>query len=380
MRDVYLIAAAQLPVEQASTLTLRQMGALVARQTLAAAGIERVDAVYVGNMLSDDLQGQKHVAALIADEAGLTPTEALEVRAATASGAASLRMGQLAVASGAADLVLALGVEKMSEGVATPALAKALDAQFEVPDGDTLIRRNAELMDLYLDRYQVPDEALAHFSVNAHRNAAGNPHALFRTKQITVDQVLTSRLIQPPIRLFDCSPICDGAAAVLLASEKTPGPAKHAVKVLASSVATDRFRVRDRRDPLQLAAATRSAQLAFDQAGLQPSDIDLVEVHDAFSIMACLLLEAAGFAERGSGWRLAMEGEIGLTGRIPITTMGGLKARGHPIGATGLYQAAEIFLQLTGQAGPNQVAGAKVAMMQSVGGAATTLITHLFGV
>ncbi|HEX9797099.1 MAG TPA: thiolase domain-containing protein [Anaerolineales bacterium] len=380
MRDVYLIAAAQLPVEQASTLTLRQMGALVARQTLAAAGIERVDAVYVGNMLSDDLQGQKHVAALIADEAGLTPTEALEVRAATASGAASLRMGQLAVASGAADLVLALGVEKMSEGVATPALAKALDAQFEVPDGDTLIRRNAELMDLYLDRYQVPDEALAHFSVNAHRNAAGNPHALFRTKQITVDQVLTSRLIQPPIRLFDCSPICDGAAAVLLASEKAPGPAKHAVKVLASSVATDRFRVRDRRDPLQLAAAARSAQLAFDQAGLQPSDIDLVEVHDAFSIMACLLLEAAGFAERGSGWRLAMEGEIGLTGRIPITTMGGLKARGHPIGATGLYQAAEIFLQLTGQAGPNQVAGAKVAMMQSVGGAATTLITHLFGV
>jgi acetyl-CoA C-acetyltransferase len=380
MRDVYLIAAAQLPVEQASTLTLRQMGALVARQTLAAAGIERVDAVYVGNMLSDDLQGQKHVAALIADEAGLTPTEALEVRAATASGAASLRMGQLAVASGAADLVLALGVEKMSEGVATPALAKALDAQFEVPDGDTLIRRNAELMDLYLDRYQVPDEALAHFSVNAHRNAAGNPHALFRTKQITVDQVLTSRLIQPPIRLFDCSPICDGAAAVLLASEKAPGPAEHAVKVLASSVATDRFRVRDRRDPLQLAAATRSAQLAFDQAGLQPSDIDLVEVHDAFSIMACLLLEAAGFAERGSGWRLAMEGEIGLTGRIPITTMGGLKARGHPIGATGLYQAAEIFLQLTGQAGPNQVAGAKVAMMQSVGGAATTLITHLFGV
>ena len=380
MRDVYLIAAAQLPVEQASTLTLRQMGALVARQTLAAAGIERVDAVYVGNMLSDDLQGQKHVAALIADEAGLTPTEALEVRAATASGAASLRMGQLAVASGAADLVLALGVEKMSEGVPTPALAKALDAQFEVPDGDTLIRRNAELMDLYLDRYQVPDEALAHFSVNAHRNAAGNPHALFRTKQITVDQVLTSRLIQPPIRLFDCSPICDGAAAVLLASEKAPGPAKHAVKVLASSVATDRFRVRDRRDPLQLAAAARSAQLAFDQAGLQPSDIDLVEVHDAFSIMACLLLEAAGFAERGSGWRLAMEGEIGLTGRIPITTMGGLKARGHPIGATGLYQAAEIFLQLTGQAGPNQVAGAKVAMMQSVGGAATTLITHLFGV
>jgi acetyl-CoA C-acetyltransferase len=380
MRDVYLIAAAQLPVEQASTLTLRQMGALVARQTLAAAGIERVDAVYVGNMLSDDLQGQKHVAALIADEASLTPTEALEVRAATASGAASLRMGQLAVASGAADLVLALGVEKMSEGVATPALAKALDAQFEVPDGDTLIRRNAELMDLYLDRYQVPDEALAHFSVNAHRNAAGNPHALFRTKQITVDQVLTSRLIQPPIRLFDCSPICDGAAAVLLASEKAPGPAKHAVKVLASSVATDRFRVRDRRDPLQLAAAARSAQLAFDQAGLQPSDIDLVEVHDAFSIMACLLLEAAGFAERGSGWRLAMEGEIGLTGRIPITTMGGLKARGHPIGATGLYQAAEIFLQLTGQAGPNQVAGAKVAMMQSVGGAATTLITHLFGV
>jgi len=381
MNEVYLVAAAQLPVEQSTALTLRQMGAAVARQTLAQAGLERVDALYVANMLSDDLQGQKHLAALIADEAGLTPIEAIEVQAATASGAACLRLAQLAVASGAADLVLALGVEKMSEGVAAPALAKALDAKLEVPDGATLIQRNAELMQGYLDRYQVPPAGLAAFSVNAHHNAAGNPNALFKDKQISVEEVLESRLIHPPIRLFDCSPICDGAAAVLLASPaRAAGLTQQPVKMLASSVATDRFRLRDRKDPLRLAAAERSAQLAFEQAGLGPDDVDLLEVHDAFSIMACLLVEAGGFAEAGQGWRLAADGEIGLHGRLPISTLGGLKARGHPIGATGLYQAGEIFLQLTGQAGQNQVEAARVAMMQSVGGAATTLITHLFGV
>lgn len=380
MRAVSVVGVGSLPVQKASEQGLRHLGAQAVRLALAETGLQTVDALYLGNMLADELQGQKHLAALVADEAGLAGVEALELRAATATGAACLRFAHLAVASGEVDLALAVGIEKMSEGVATPALAKALDAEMEVPDGATLVRRNAELMELYFARYSVPADGLAHFSVNAHANARTNPEAVFRTKQISAEQVLASRVIHPPIRLFDCSPICDGAAAVVLAPaemarELTDTP----VRILASSAATDRFRLSDRQDPLRLSAAVDSARRALDRAGLTTADIDLFEVHDAFSIMACLLLEAAGFAERGEGWRLAAEGEIGLQGRIPIATMGGLKARGHPIGATALYQAAEIVRQLTENAGENQIPAARFGMMQSVGGAATTLITHIFG-
>ncbi|MCI0396890.1 MAG: hypothetical protein L0322_18385 [Chloroflexi bacterium] len=268
----------------------------------------------------------------------------------------------------------------MSGGAATPILAKALDAEQEVPGGATLLSQNARLMQLYLDRYRPPAEALAHFSVNAHANAAGNPYALFRDRHVTVQDVLASRLVSPPIRLLDSSPICDGAAAVVLAATELAGRlTRHPVHILASSAATDRFRLADRPDPLALAAAGRSVAAAFAQAGLSPADVDLFEAHDAFTIMACLSLEAAGFVPPGQGWRLAVAGEIGLPGRIPLSTMGGLKARGHPIGATALYQVGEIVLQLTGRAGPCQVPNARLALMQSVGGAATTVITHIFG-
>jgi acetyl-CoA C-acetyltransferase len=332
-------------------------------------------------MLSDELQNQKHVAALIADQAGLYGIEALEVKAATATGAAALRMAYFAVASGEADLAIAVGVEKMSEGVATPALAKALDAEKELPSGATLISRNAELMRLYQERYRAPPDALAHFAVNAHQNARTNPNALFREKRVSARDVVTSRPIALPMRLLDCAPICDGAAAVVLAPQtEARAYSDHPVHILASSVATDRFRVQDRGDPLWLEASHNSAQAAFRRANIHRNDVDLFEAHDAFTIMTCLLLEATGYAGRGQGWQLARDGEIRLRGRIPISTLGGLKARGHPIGATALYQVCEIVLQLTGRAERNQVRNARLAMLQSVGGAATTVLTHLFGV
>jgi acetyl-CoA C-acetyltransferase len=188
-------------------------------------------------------------------------------------------------------------------------------------------------------------------------------------------------MVHDPLRLLDCSPICDGAAAVVLSpAEEARAHSQHPVRVLASSVATDRFRVGDRKNPLWLAAAQESAQRAFRQANVHREDVDFFEVHDAFSIMSCMLLEAAGFAEIGQGWRLADEKRITLKGEIPITTMGGLKARGHPIGATALYQTCEAVLQLTGRAEKSQVRDAQVGMMQSVGGAGTTIITHIFGV
>ena len=379
MRQVSIVGIGQVPVQKVYAQSLRWLGATAVRQAMSSAGVDQVDALFAGNMLSDELQNQKHIAALIADEAGLVGIEALQVRAATASGAAALRLAYLAVASGEADLAVAVGVEKMSEGAATPALAKALDARQEVVAGATLISKNADLMRLYMERHNMPEDGLVNFAVNAHQNALTNPNALFH-KKIAPKDVRQSRFIVPPIRLLDCSPICDGAAAVVLAPrDQARAYTDKPVQILASSVATDRFRVADRPNQLALEAARLSAQKAFRLANVNTQDIDFYEVHDAFSIMACLLLEAVGFAAPGQGWRLAAEKQIGLRGEVPIATFGGLKARGHPIGATAVYQACEIVQQLTGQAGKNQVRNAQIGLLQSVGGAATTVLTHVFG-
>jgi acetyl-CoA C-acetyltransferase len=356
------------------------MASKVIRQLLQGAGVERVGALYVGNMLADELQNQKHLGAFIADEAGLQGVEALRIGAATAGGAAAIRVAYLAVASGEVDLAIAVGVEKMSEGSgAVPALAKALDAKTEVSLGANMINRNAELMRIYMERYKVPKMGFVNFAVNAHRNARNNPNALFR-KGVSAATVAKSRIIYDPIRLYDSAPICDGAAAVLLApASEERAYTQYPVRLLASAVATDDFRLEDRSDPLRLEAAEASAQKAYRQANVNHSDLSLFEVHDAFSIMSALQLEAAGFAVPGRGWRLAHENKIGIRGKIPIATMGGLKARGHPVGASALYQACELVLQLTGRAGKNQVRKAKLGMMQSVGGVASTVVTHILG-
>lgn len=193
-----------------------------------------------------------------------------------------------------------------------------------------------------------------------------------------MDKVLNSRLIVPPLRLYDCSPICDGAAAVIVCrGDRAHHFQQEPVRILASAVATDRFVVRDRSDPLALEACQITSARAYEQAGMTAQDVDFFELHDAFSIMACLQLEASGFARRGEGWRLAAEGEIFREGRLPICTMGGLKARGHPIGASALYQVAEIVMQMRGQAGANQLARTGTAMTHSIGGAGTTILTHI---
>jgi acetyl-CoA C-acetyltransferase len=380
MRAVSIVATYQLPVRKQQEVSLRELGAQAVRGALAAAGVDRVDALYLGNMLGDELQAQKHLAALIADEAGLSGIEALQIRAATASGAAALRVGYLAVASGLVDSAVVAGVEKMSEQSPVPALSKALDARREVPEGATMLSQNAQLLSLYCDRYRVSPDRFANFAVNAHRNAAHNPNALFREKVVTAETVLSSRFIVPPLRLYDCAPICDGAAAVVLAPTREAGRyGDRPIRMLASAAATDRFRLADRPDPLSLTAAARAGQLAFQQAGITCDEVDFFELHDAFSIMACLQLEAAGFAEPGAGWRLAAENEIALEGHIPIATLGGLKARGHPIGATALYQACEIVSQLTGHAGANQLPSPRIALQQSIGGSGATVLTHLYG-
>jgi acetyl-CoA C-acetyltransferase len=379
MRPVYILGAGQTPIREHWDVPLRQLAADAVLAALNGAGLERPDALFVGNMLSGELNSQENLAALVADWSGLRGIEAVKVEAACGSGAAALRVALMAVAGGMLDNAVVVGVEKMTDSLGhdtTTALATAADADYEASQGLSFIGINALLMQRYLHAYGWRKEDFAGFSLNAHANAARNPQALLR-EPITARQYDRARMLASPINLLDAAPIGDGAAAVVISTRPNH---PHAVRILASALATDSVALHDRHDPLWLSAAARSAELAYRQAGIGPRDVDLFEVHDAFSIMSALSLEACGFAERGQGVRLALDEQIGLTGRLPLCTMGGLKARGHPVGATGIYQIVEQFLQLSRQAGDNQVERARIGMAQNIGGSGATVITHLLGV
>jgi len=382
VRDVFIAGAGQIPVTKNQDESLRQMGARALTAALTSAGGERVEALFVGNMLSGMLSHQQHLGALVADAAGLRGIEAATAEAACGSGAAAMRWGYMAIASGQYDAVAVCGMEKMTHTdryETTRALATASDWPQEGAHGHSFVSLNAVIMQEYLRRHLANRSLFAAFAINAHQNALTNPNALFQ-KPLDIALYEQSPIVQAPIRLFDASPICDGAAALVLmsaealAARAAPHPR---VRIAASASATDSVGIHDRHDLLQLQGAILSSRKAFAQAGLGPGDIDLFELHDAFTIMAVLSLEGAGFAEPGKGLWLAADGEIGLDGKIPISTFGGLKARGHPVGGTGVYQLVEAWLQVSGQAGANQVPNARVAMTQNVGGTGATVLTHI---
>jgi acetyl-CoA C-acetyltransferase len=378
MRDVYVAGLGLTPVGEHWDVGLRELALRAieaARLDAAARGLTaRPEALFVGNMLAGQLSHQEHLGALIADFAGLRGIEAATVEAAGASGGAALRQGVLAVASGLVEAALVVGVEKMTDKVGAGALAAAatsLDVDWEAAQGATPAALAALLMRRYQHVHRASLADFAGFSVNAHANARTNPNAMFRNA-LTAEAYAQAGMVAEPVNLFDLAPDGDGAAALLLAARPDE------VRVAASAVATDTLALHDRPEPLRLDAASESAFKAYALAGVGPQDVDLYELHDAYSVLAALSLEAAGFAEPGQGVCLAREGAIGRDGRIPIATFGGLKARGNPGGATGVYQAAEVVLQLRGAAGPNQVAGARWGMAQCLGGAGATAVTHIF--
>ena len=380
MRDVSIIGIGQTAVGEHWDKSLRMLGYEALNAAMRDARLERIDALYVGNMLSGELTKQEHLGALIADFAGQRGIEAMKIEAACGSSGAALRVGYAMVAGGVQDIVAVMGVEKMTDqesSVTTSALAMAADAEYEALQGLSFVGINALLMRRYMHEHGYKKEDFAQFAINAHANAVNNPNAMFRSA-ITARQFAEAKPIAEPINLLDSSPIADGAACVILAPtamarEFTDRP----IRVRASAVATDAVAVHDRRDPLHLEGGAISAQKAYAQAGIGPWDVDLFEVHDAFTIMSALSLEAAGFAPRGQGVRLALDGEIGISGRLPITTMGGLKARGHPVGATGMYQIVEVAQQLRGEAGANQVRDARLGMAQNIGGSGATVVTTI---
>ena len=379
MRRVYITGIGQTPVQEHWDRSARNLAASSILQALEQAEIEKTDAIYVGNALSGELTGQEQLAALIADFAGLTGTEAIRVEAAGASGGAAVRLGYLAVASGVHDTVLVTGVEKMSD-LAGPAVEEALatstDEEYEAIHGLSVVALHALLMRRYMHDYDLERRDFAHFSVNSHRNAVNNEYAMFR-RPITVEAFEKARLVADPISLLDSAPVADGAATIVLCSDKAAGErANSSVEITGSALATDAVALHDRPNPLFLRAVQESAHKAYAQAGVTPKQIDIFELHDAFAILAALSLEASGLAPEGEGVRLAMEGEIALEGRIPICTMGGQKARGYPVGAAGVYQIVELVQQLRSEAGANQV-DARVGMAQSIGGTGATAVTHI---
>jgi len=376
MHQVAILGVGQTPVREHWDISLRDLAVAAGRAAMQDADVSEVDAIFVGNMTSGRLSQQRQLGALVADFLGQWGVEAVKMEAACGSAASAMRQGLLAVASGEMKAVLVIGVEKLTESPGrqtTAALATAADADYELVQGVSFVGLNALVMRRYMHEYKYERHDFAPFALNAHANGANNPNALFR---MAIDQKTfdNGRIVADPISLFDASPIGDGAAALLLVPAKE---APRAIRVAGSAASTDTLAIHDREDPLALKAATQSANAAFNQAGIGPDDVDLFELHDAFSIMAALSLEACGFAEPGEGVRVAQEGDILPNGRIPISTMGGLKARGHPVGATGLYQLVEATLQLRGDAGQAQIDGARIALTQNIGGSGATIVAHV---
>jgi acetyl-CoA C-acetyltransferase len=383
MREVAIIGVGLTPVGEHWDTSLRKLAADAAGQALADAGGVQPDALYVGNAYGATISSQTQLAALVADYAGLDGIEALGIEAAEASGAAALRAGYLAVASGAVETALVVGAEKMTDSIATTRVAArgvSLDADFESAQGATLTALAAMLMRRYMHEYGLELDVFEGFAINAHANGARSPHAMFRNL-IKPGRYAQAPMIADPINLFDSAPDADGAAAlVLTARERAADLVPHPVHIAGSAVATDTLALHDRADPLYLKAAAISAQRACQQAGIVPANADLFELHDAFAITSTLSLEAAGLAARGEGWKLAQDGAVNLSGRVPISTFGGLKSRGNPAGAAGAYQAVEACLQLRGAAGENQVPGARIALIQNLGGLGSTAVAHVLRV
>jgi acetyl-CoA C-acetyltransferase len=380
VRDVFIVGVGQTPVSKETDVGGRHRAAATVKAALADAGVEpdRVGALYVGNMMSGLLAKQQQLGGLIADYAGLPGIEALTVEAACASGGAAARAGYIAVAGGAHEVVVICGIEQMAHvdrDTVTRALATAADQELE---GESFLSLNAQLMRAYMDKYGVRAEDFAPFAVTAHHNAVTNPNALLR-REIDLDGYLASRVVSDPVRLFDASPICDGSAAIVLASAEAAAALGRAprVQIVASSAATAPLALSRRSDPLKLEAVEASTERALAQARVQRRELDLFELHDAYTIMSILTLESAGFAAHGTASRLAAEGRLALDGDLPIATFGGLKARGHPVGATGCYQLAEAYLQLTEAGGANQVRDAELALVQNIGGTGATVVSHV---
>lgn len=381
MTEVVIAGIGQTEVGEHWEIGLRELAYAAIQNALNDAGGLKPQALFVGNMLAPNLSHQAHMGALLADYAGLGGIEAVTVEAAGASGGAALRQGYLAIASGFVDVALIVGVEKFTDKIGAEvdeAMATTSDSDFEAVQGMTPTSQAALLMKRYMHEHNVPANGFAGFALTAHTNGVANKNAMFR-KAIKAETYDKAEMVSDPINMFDMAPNADGAAALVLTRrDLLPSDFKNPlVKIAGSAASSDTLALHDRKDILYFDTAQISAGKAMKQAGVVLDQINFFEYHDMFSIFAALQLEAVGFAIKGKGWKLAEDGSIGLKGKIPCATMGGMKARGFPGGASGVYQAVEAALQLRGQAEANQIAGAKTGLIQSLGGPGSTAVSHI---
>ncbi|MCX9082046.1 MAG: thiolase domain-containing protein [Candidatus Methanoperedens sp.] len=386
MRDVAIIGVGCTEFGELWDKSFRELFVEAGVSAIEDANVQgaKVDALYVGNMSGGRFIEQEHLGALIADYSGLASLHipSTRVEAACASGGLALRQGIIAVASGYHDIVIAGGAEKMTDvGVetTTDALAAAADREWEGIMGATFPGLYAMIAKLHMHKYGTKQEQLAAVAVKNHHNGTMNPKAQFQN-EISIETVINSLMVADPLRVFDCSPITDGASAVVIA------PANIARKysdtpiyVKASAQASGTISLHDRPDITTLDATVAAANWAYQMAKLKPKDIGFAEVHDCFTIAEICAIEDLGFVKKGEGGPATESGMTAIGGKIPINPSGGLKACGHPVGATGVKQAVEITLQLRGEAGRRQIEGAQIGLTHNVGGSGGTAVVHIFG-
>lgn len=379
MRDVAIVGAGMTPFGELWESSLRELFVDAALGAMDDAGTDHVDSIYVGNMSGGQFVGQEHLGPLMADQLGQRGVAAIRVESACASGGVALRQAFVEVASGMSDLVLATGVEKMTDGAdVTDVLASASDREREVYYGVTFPGLYAMIARAHMDRWGTTEEDLAWVAVKSHRHGAMNENAQF-PRELTVDQVMSSTMVAEPLRLLHCSPVSDGAAAVLVCPLEEAGRyTDRPVQITGSGITTSAMALANRADPASLDAVEKAGAEAYEMAGVEPGEVQVAEVHDCFSIAEICCIESLGLVEEGEGATAARDGLTALGGRVPVNTSGGLKAKGHPVGASGVAQAVEIYHQLRGEAGERQVENARVGLAQNMGGSGASSVVHVF--
>jgi acetyl-CoA C-acetyltransferase len=381
MRDVAIIGVGVTKCGELWDKSLRDLYVEAALKAIRDSGVDRLDSMVVGCMSSGLFVGQEHLAPLLADYLGQCPIPSTRVESACASGGVAMRTGFLEVASGVSDVVLVGAVEKMTDvggDEATYALATAADQEWEGFSGVTFPGLYAMMAVSHMEQYGTTREQMAAVAVKNHESGSKNPNAQFPIR-ITIDDVLNSVKVADPLRILDCSPISDGAAAAILCPADVASQLgkKQPVKILGIGHGTDTIALHSRENLAELASAGRAAQKAYEMAGKKPADIDVAEVHDCFTISEIMATEAVGFFEKGKGGPAVEAGESAIGGRIPVNPSGGLKSKGHPVGATGVAQVVEIVEQLCGESGERQVQGARTGLTQNMGGTGASSVVHI---
>jgi acetyl-CoA C-acetyltransferase len=385
MRTVCVVGVGMSEWGEVWRRSLRQLFVDAATNAIKSAGVDHLDSMYVGCMSGGLFVGQEHIGALLADYMGQRGIPAVRVESACASGGMAFRQAFIEVGSGVSDVVLAGGVEKMTDcsgSEATYALATAADQEYEVFHGATFPGLYAMMAHAHMQKHGTTRDMLSAVAVKNHRNGSKNPYAQYPF-EVTSDQVARSVMIADPLHILDCSPITDGAAAVIVTSEEVARKLhKPYVKVTGSAAATDTIALAQRSDMTTIKSATIASQKALKMADKKIEDINFAEVHDCFTIAEIMVAESIGKYAPGKAGQAILACETSIEGKFPINPSGGLKSKGHPVGATGAAQVVEVYKQLTGQAenGRQIPKGPKVAMTQNMGGTGASSVVHIMEV